>query len=45
MTGTLSQVVQSDKPCERPGWPWNISISIQSVWVSSEKQIERKQWK
>ena len=32
----------SDTPCERPAWPGNVSISLQTVWINGDLSTEGK---
>jgi penicillin-binding protein 1A len=32
----------SEEPCERPGWPGNISINIDSVWINTTTESNKK---
>ncbi len=41
-SGTTSILTRSSKPCERPGGPGNISISVNIVWINSDNTTEGK---
>ena len=35
-SGSTARPEHSDIPCERPAWPGNISISLQTVWINGK---------
>lgn len=42
ITAGSGMIEKSEKPCERPGWPGNISISLQTVWINGDLSTEGK---